>query len=355
MGGSQRRGNTRRHTYENSHGFYFQDTFRWTPRLTLNLGMRWDYFGVVGEKDNLFYRFDPSVQDTVNAGQLYDKDFNNFAPRVSFAYDVTGKGRTVIRAGWGVFYDAFAQDIFLGHFPWNCGFCPGPAYTGHGPGAIVGLGFTGRIVRARMRLCLMRALTQCAPLGEFFGASKIFQPPTSRTSIVNVQQALGSRAVLQVGYVGTKGTKLFRFRDINQPSLAQITGGGPRLCAPPRDQSFLSVRLRGSPRFPDAPQFYINQEESAASSIYHSLQTTLRMNNWRGITSQLNFVWSHAIDDASDSEDFIPNQAQPTDSRIPRASVEIRVLISGVGLPGTWPMSFLGSADLSKTKEWLGR
>ena len=138
--------------------------------------MRWDYFGVVGEKDNLFYRFDPSVQDTVNAGQLYDKDFNNFAPRVSFAYDVTGKGRTVIRAGWGVFYDAFAQDIFLGHFPWNCGFCPGPAYTGHGPGTIVGLGLLGGSLSPDAPV-FDESPDAVAPLGEFFGASKNLPHP----------------------------------------------------------------------------------------------------------------------------------------------------------------------------------
>ena len=76
-GGSQRQGNTRRHTFENSHGFYIQDSFRWTPQLTLNLGVRWDYFGVVGEKDKLFYRFDPNATDptvlnTPLSGQLYD-------------------------------------------------------------------------------------------------------------------------------------------------------------------------------------------------------------------------------------------------------------------------------------------
>ena len=67
---------------------------------------------------------------------LYNPDYNNFAPRVAFAYDVTGKGQTVVRGGWGLFYDAFSQDIFLGHLPWNCGFCPGPAYPVSGPGGM---------------------------------------------------------------------------------------------------------------------------------------------------------------------------------------------------------------------------
>ena len=105
-------GNSKRHSFENNHGFYIQDTFRWTPRLTLNYGMRWDYFGVVGEKNNLFNRFDPTTDSINPVGQLYNKDLNNFAPRFGFAYDIAGKGKTVIRGGWGLFYDAFAQDIF---------------------------------------------------------------------------------------------------------------------------------------------------------------------------------------------------------------------------------------------------
>jgi hypothetical protein len=130
-------GNTLRHTVENNHGFYVQDSFRWTPRLTVNYGVRWDYFGVPSERSNLFYQFSPADGGTLNrVGQLYDKDYNNFAPRIGLAYDVTGKGRTVIRAGWGLFYDAFAQDIFIGHAPYNCAFCPGAAFTGEAPSPI---------------------------------------------------------------------------------------------------------------------------------------------------------------------------------------------------------------------------
>ena len=56
---SMRPGDTRRHSFENSHGLYVQDSFRMTPRFTLNLGMRWDYFGIIGEKNNLFHRLEP--------------------------------------------------------------------------------------------------------------------------------------------------------------------------------------------------------------------------------------------------------------------------------------------------------
>ncbi len=312
--GGQRAGYTRRHTSENSHGFYIQDSFRWSPRLTLNLGLRWDYFGVVNEKDGLFYRFDTTAGEEVQAGQLYNKDLNNFAPRVSFAYDLTGKGTTVVRGGWGVFYDAFAQDIFLGHFPWNCFFCPGPAYSGIGPAAISDLGLTGGVLDPNVPV-----FSGASPSAEFFGADPKMRTPYVQNFNLNFQQALGGRAVLQIGYVGTKGTKLFRFRDINQPSQAQITAAD-LACVPDIPNGSYCPSGYGVPRqFPNALPFYINQEESSANSIYHALQTSLRVNAWHGLTSQLNFVWSHSIDDASDSEDFIPNQAQPQDSLNPGA------------------------------------
>ena len=54
--GSQASGYTKRHEYQNDDGLYIQDSFRWTPHLTVNLGLRWDYFGVVGENNDFFYQ-----------------------------------------------------------------------------------------------------------------------------------------------------------------------------------------------------------------------------------------------------------------------------------------------------------
>ena len=63
--------------------------------------------------------------------------------------------------------------------------------------------------------------------------------------------------------------------------------------------------------------FYILQQETAANSNYHALQTSLQLRPWHGLTSNMNYVWSHSIDTASDGEDFVPNQAQPNDSSRP--------------------------------------
>jgi len=301
VGGKETQGNTKRHSFENNHGLYFQDSFRWTPRLTVNYGVRWDYFGVVGEKNNLFYQFDPnSATDLSPTNQLYNKDYNNFAPRIGLAYDVGGKGRTVVRAGWGLFYDAFAQDIFLGHVPYNCAFCPGPAYTGVGPSAILSSTSPVPVIVANSPI-----FSEFTGLTDFFGTDRNIRTPYTQNFNLNLQQQVG-KAVVEVGYVGARGTKLFRFRDINQPSQAQITAAD--LANGTTDY--------GVPR-PYPALFYINREESSASSTYHSLQASARVNNMHGLTSAVNFVWSHSIDNASDSEDFIPNAAQPQDSTRP--------------------------------------
>jgi len=117
-GGRSARGDSRRGTFQNSHGAFVQDTFRWRPKLTLNLGVRWDYFGVIDEERKRFSNFDPAqglvLEGTGGLNKLYDSDWNNFSPRIGAAWDLDGKGKTVLRAGWGLFYDSFSQDFFVG-------------------------------------------------------------------------------------------------------------------------------------------------------------------------------------------------------------------------------------------------
>jgi len=303
-GGSQIQGDTERHTYQNSDGLFIQDSFRATPRLTLNYGMRWDYFGVTGEKGGQFYTVDYSNGgNNVPTSQLYGKDFNNFAPRVAAAYDVTGQGKTVVRAGWGLFYDAFSQDMFLGHLPWNCGFCPGPAYPGLGPNALGEGSATGAVITPGVPI-----YGGFGPEGNFFSTDPHMRTPYIQNFNLNLQQQLGSKTVLQVGYVGSVGIKLFQFLDINQPSQAQITAA---------DLDCDCINSYSVPRTVAPNFFYLNQEKSSANSSYHSLQASLHTAGWHGLTSQANFVWSHSIDTASDLEDFEPNESQPTNSTNP--------------------------------------
>jgi hypothetical protein len=309
-GGSQRQGNTDRNTFENSHAGYIQDSFHWRKNVTLNFGMRYDYFGIIQEKHGNFTNIDTNTGLGVILGQarLYQPDYNNWAPRVSVAWDLTGKGKTVMRAGYGIFYDAFSQDMFIGHLPENSGFDPGPAYSGFGPNPIsTATANSGPLDPA------IPVYGFPTTMGDAFGVDQHIRTPYLQNFNLNFQQELSSRTVLQIGYVGSNGHKLLRFRDINQPSQAEITAAD-LACGCINDGS-VPRRYSGAPGF--SPFTFINYEESSANSNYNALQTSLRVNDWRGFTSTLNYVWSHSIDDASDGEDFVPNASQPNDSRAP--------------------------------------
>jgi len=214
--GSQFAGDSQRTTHQNNSGFYVQDNFRFSRKLTLNVGLRWDYFGVIYEDKNRFSLFNPTTQSLALVGQgggpssLYPRDLNNFAPRLSAAYDLFGSGNTVLRAGWGLYYDAFSQDFFIGHFPFNT-FNPGPAYNGIGPSAITAAGNVASTIVSGAPI-----FTGFGPTTDAWTVDQKIRTPYIQNYNVNVEQALGKAMALTVGYVGSAGTKLFRFRDIHQ-------------------------------------------------------------------------------------------------------------------------------------------
>lgn len=311
-------GNTLRHTYENSFGFYGQDSYRLNSRVTVNFGLRWDYNGVVAEKNHLFSDFDPATGELVQVGpggfsNLYKPDYKNFAPRLSVAWDVFGRSKTVVRAGYGVFFDAFSQDMMLGHLPYPTFYAPGPAYNNIGPFPVQeGLLNVNAITPGVHVYGAPTCNVEC----DIFSFDRNIRTPYMENYNLNIQQQIAKDVVVQVGYVGSQGHRLFRFFDINQPSQATITACdlGGLGCTP-------GINDFGVPRnfgFPSGA-FYIFQENSTGKSNYNSLQTSLHVNNYHGLTSAVNYVWSRSIDNSSDGEDFVVNAAQPQDSNNPKA------------------------------------
>jgi len=315
-------GNTLRHTFQNGWGFYAQDSFRISPRLTFNYGLRWDYYAVVQEKNHLFSDFVPSSATTGNLIQvgpgglpnLYKPDKTNFSPRVSVAWDVTGRGKTVVRAGYGLFFDAFSQDMMLGHLPYPTFYAPGPAYNPIGPNPIqmaqinpAALDVNGAYIAGTP----LYGVPDCSFECDIFSFDRNLKTPYIENYNVNVQQQFNRNLVLQVGYVGSQGHRLFRFFDINQPSQATITAEDTAC------NCINDVSVSRNYGFPNGA-FYIFQENSTGKSNYHSLQTSLHVTNYRGFTSIVNYVWSKSLDNSSDGEDFVVNAAQPQDSNSPQ-------------------------------------
>jgi|SRR5579859_1825298 len=281
--GRQAQGNSSRQTSQNSHSLYVQDNFSLFSNLTLNYGVRWEYFGVIGEDKNRFSILD-SAGNLNTVSQLYPRDLNNFAPRVSLSWDVKGDSKTVLRAGWGVYYDAFSQDFFLGQLPFNT-FNSGPAYNGVGPNPVTFSFSPTATIQPGVRVF--------AP--GTFGATDVFtvdqhlRTPYVQNFNLNIEREISKNIALQVGYVGSAGRKLYRYVDLNQVNPAT-----------------------GTVAFP--AQGIVNQIQTSAASHYDALQASLRFRNWHGLTSMLNYTWSHSIDNASDGIDFVPNASQPDNS-----------------------------------------
>lgn len=310
-------GDSIRHTYQNNFGMYAQDSFHVAPRVTFNYGLRWDYYGVVGEKNNLFSNFDTTAGQLVQVGanglnRLYKPDYRNFSPRLSVAWDVFGTGRTVIRAGYGIFFDAFSQDLFLGQLPYPPFFDPGPAYNAVGPAQfqIIPAAANGTIVQNQP----VFGTPSCSSVEcDIFAFDRNIKTPYMENYNFNIEQQITTHVALQVGYVGSQGHRLFRYFDISQPSQATITAcdtGAPGSGCTAGIHDFSVPRTFG---LPDG-SFYIMQENSTGKSNYNSLQTSLHVDGWHGITSIVNYVWSRSLDNSSDGFDFEPNAAQPNDS-----------------------------------------
>src|SRR4029077_1083765 len=110
-------GNFLRHLQSEGYAVFLQDDWRVKPRLTVNLGVRYELNTVLKEKNNLLGNFDPTTgpqQIGVNGySGPYNGDHNNFSPRIGFAWDIAGNGKTVVRGGAGLLYEQGSFDSLM--------------------------------------------------------------------------------------------------------------------------------------------------------------------------------------------------------------------------------------------------
>ncbi len=380
-GGSSAEGDGKRYSYQNGGGAYLLDSWRVSKQITINYGLRWDYFGVIGAENKAFSIFDvktgrlKTVGATGGPASLYPKDLKNFAPRLSVADDLLGNGKLVIRVGAGIYYDGPSQDFFVGNQPWNTN----PAEAGP---AFNGIGFASTVAST---------ISAGTPIFSDYTPSSVFTVDQKLTTPrygsynLNIESQLTKQISLQVGYVGSQGRHLFHFRDLNQfnnvAGSVDSCGNGTTISY--GEQCFPTYSI-GS--FNNISLWYVNQIETSAISNYNSAQASLKVQGWHGLKSTLNYTWAHSIDDASDGLDFVPNAAQPDNSfnqRGDRASSNFDVrqrvqwywtynfpkfqtakpLTNGWALDGMfnfatgqpYTVSYLYENDLNQSGEWFGR
>jgi hypothetical protein len=286
------RGSTRRDTFTNNFGLFAQDDWKVTQRLTLNFGLRYEYLGLLKEENDRLSNFIPGTGLLpVGAGglsDLYRPDRNNFAPRLGFAYDVTGKGRTVLRGAYGLYYDTPSQDYFLSQGFSNLG--PGSPAVNPLPGlGVFNVTFgPSAIIPYGPNVPIFGNAQGVAPTSNIalYAVDQNLRTPYIQNFNLNVQQEIRPGMALQVGYVGSRGTKLFRVRDINQASPGVYVNTAAREATRPFSGQF--------------PQFsFINYLAASANSNYNSLQAFLRQRLARGLNFTAGYTWSKSIDDAS--------------------------------------------------------
>jgi hypothetical protein len=325
--GSSADGDGTRYSYQNNSGAYVLDSWRLTPKVTLDYGLRWDYFGVIGAKNNAFSIFNvktgalETIGTTGAPSSLYPKHWGNVAPRVSVADDLLGNGKLVVRAGGGLFYDSASQDFFVGNQAYNTNAGEaGPAFNGIGFASPVVTGHDAAnnpisIIDSAVQIFGDR--TNYTPSSIFTVDQKLTTPRYGAYNL-NIESQIAKKVALQVGYVGSQGRHLFRFRDLNQfNNVAGSTdscGNGQTISY--GEQCFPAYTTGA---YAGDSLYYVNQIETEASSSYNSAQATLKVQNWGGVTSTLNYTWAHSIDNASDGLDFVPDAAMPDNSFNPRA------------------------------------
>ena len=289
---------------------YAVDTLKLTSRLTLVAGLRYDFFTTVNESRHRFSAFDPTLglveASQLPGGHIYNAPKGNFGPRFSLAWQpplelLSGK-QTVVRAGFGIYYDTIPLNNFQ----------EGLAQNPIGPTA----GFT---------------IVPGAPIPFGVGVP-IFgtgapQPPFNIASIqhnlktpnvqewnFNIQQELTDKIVFQIGYVGNHSIHQLQLLDINQPPLGAGFGPGCSFSLGFGDPACEQAARPYNSKFPTLAQ--INTISSPGFATYHALQALLKTNNFHGLTTQFSFTWSHNLDTASEVEDFFGTSGYvPQDSR----------------------------------------
>jgi hypothetical protein len=366
---SQQFGNSvRANRVENAFAFV-QDDWKLTRRLTLNIGLRFEYAGgpteANGQISNLnlnnhtaFGAAGAGPLGLLETGKPSFNSNRNWGPRFGFAYKLTDDGKTILRGGYGIAYDF----IFLNPIT-NQRFLPPLIYAGSLTGTS---SFTGGnsypnlyAGTADIQKSLAASVGQLNPTFKNFGnispaIDQNLKNPQVQQWSLGVERELAGDIVVKVGYVGTKGTYLSRTHPINlianppapatsfadeQARLSQFTSAVAGLSGGPSASS-----NRYDPRYNT-----VNFDESSANSSYNSLQLEGQKRFSRNYWVHAAYTLAHSIDDVSDPLAVLlgdtPAQQNPLDNRNNRGASQFD-LRHTLSVSHTWEIPFFrGSSN----------
>jgi outer membrane receptor protein involved in Fe transport len=315
----------------NEYAFFVQDNWRTTDRLTLNLGLRYDYFQYAQPSVK---NPDPSLLALGLDTSKVPLDGNNIAPRFGFAYRLNQTGSMVVRGGYGIFY-------------------------GRTPAIMTGTAFSQNGIQVQTYTLSANfpeypaVLSAPPPLSRrpdiFVFAPDYRQPLTHQWSL-NIETELARNYALTLGYLGVRGEHLSRTRDINLlpsvPTAGTLADNSPI--------TFLRHPGRWNGNFGR-----INVFDSGADSIYHGgfVQLTRRYSNH--VQLQTSYTFSKVIDTNPDQTAVVVGADDPKivqDTLLPnldrgRGNADVRHRFVFAGL---WDIGYLNSADNAVVRNVIG-
>ena len=283
---------------------YGTDTWKVKPRLTLNLGLRWEYFGVQHNADpsldSNFYYTGALTPDSIRNGSvhpapgspigggLWKPSKKNFAPRIGFAYDVFGNGKTSIRGGYGISYERNFGNVTFNVIqnPPNYGVVSLSSAAGY-PIPIVNQGpFAG-------------TGTATLPAVTLRGVDPNIKTAYANMFSLSVEHELVRNTVVALEYSGSRGIHQYSITNINKyysgptynhdpninPTYVSTSAGGGGYEAGRTNTAYGSINFRGS----DGDSWYNGVNFRAQSSNFQS----------KGLQFSFNYTWSHSLDTLS--------------------------------------------------------
>jgi hypothetical protein len=288
----------------NEYGVYAQDDWRIASRLTLNLGLRWEYFGPpsnakpgldsnfyfgpatpIAPTGNPFFPANSPFYERVASGSfqtkhpIWNQDKNNFGPRVGFSWDTGGNQKMIVRGGFGVMYDRIYNNIFE-----NIRFNP-PFFADVNFGFFGANGIAGALASPGFYQVPFVANQNGSLAGFGFVASprhmdQNLVSPYYEQMHFGIQYELAKDLVLETDYVGTLGRKLIGILN---------------------DNTFDGRRAGGSSLRPNTNIGSDNFRTNAFGSNYHALQVQLRKSYSMGLQLNANYTYGKTLDTLSDA------------------------------------------------------
>jgi hypothetical protein len=305
-------GDPERFVTMNGFNFFGQDSWQLTHRLNINYGLRYEYVGPLHDDTKDLSVFDPNVPGGVatagsDIANLYQQYWKNILPRVGFAYQPFNGGNTVIRGGFGLYTDTVSIIPFLNNSNSLASYgAPngGPIGVNGNPSGtkpVYLVNRNGYTIVANQLIFPSAPTISGTNVFSLFGVNPNLQPAQIMGYNLNVQQAIGKNAVLQVAYVGNQSRHQITLLDVNQAGLGSGTALTP--------SGFTKAQV-SRPYFSQFPNFgVINTVESNGTANYNALQLSLSTSMWHGLFTRVNYTWSHNNDDMTSNTGTLPQNS----------------------------------------------